>query len=93
MNLVPCTLLYHIYTIVNLVYVMLIIIITEVVLQLFVFCSGLGYIAGAGITGATGDWRWALRVRVFPLSVNVNVSNAPLNTERQKSDYFFFVVR
>ncbi|KAE8288004.1 Protein spinster-like protein 3 Spinster-like protein 3 [Larimichthys crocea] len=27
--------------------------------------SGLGYITGAGIATATGDWRWALRVRTF----------------------------
>jgi len=25
--------------------------------------SGLGYIMGATIANATGDWRWALRVR------------------------------
>lgn len=60
---------------------MMIIIITEVVLQLFVFFSGLGYIAGAGIAGATGDWRWALRVRMFPLSENVNVTDKHRMTE------------
>uniref|UniRef100_A0A671U5S5 SPNS lysolipid transporter 3, sphingosine-1-phosphate (putative) n=1 Tax=Sparus aurata TaxID=8175 RepID=A0A671U5S5_SPAAU len=34
--------------------------------------SGLGYITGAGIANATGDWRWALRVRTLKLSVNAN---------------------
>lgn len=27
--------------------------------------SGLGYIMGATIANATGDWRWALRVREY----------------------------
>lgn len=31
----------------------------------FLLGSGLGYILGAQIATATGDWRWALRVRYF----------------------------
>lgn len=30
--------------------------------------SGLGYILGATIANATGDWRWALRVREYMFS-------------------------
>lgn len=33
-------------------------------LLFFLNCSGLGYILGAQIATATGDWRWALRVRL-----------------------------
>lgn len=59
-----------VHDIVKLVYVIMI---THIVSQLCVF-SGLGYITGAGIATLTGDWHWALRVRTFSSSVNVNVS-------------------
>lgn len=50
--------------------------------------SGLGYITGAGIANATGDWRWALRVRTLKLSVNANVSWALTVAEGQISSQF-----
>lgn len=76
MNFVDSSLYFYVNTIgwvhdiVKLVYVIMI---THIVSQLCVF-SGLGYITGAGIATLTGDWHWALRVRTFSSSVNVNVS-------------------
>lgn len=31
--------------------------------------SGLGYIMGATVANATGDWRWALRVREYFVNI------------------------
>uniref|UniRef100_A0A4W4FZ64 Major facilitator superfamily (MFS) profile domain-containing protein n=1 Tax=Electrophorus electricus TaxID=8005 RepID=A0A4W4FZ64_ELEEL len=35
--------------------------------------SGLGYILGSKIASVTGDWHWALRVRLFSLEVRIYV--------------------